>query len=58
MSHEYHVELSNGQSYTVTSDRHHDEHPRFENYLSEIFMRTGSQVAAHMIIRYIYKGRK
>jgi hypothetical protein len=58
--HVYHVETSDGQTYTVTTTEHHDDHDEnvFLRHLAQVISRTASQVAAGMILRYIYRGRK
>lgn len=60
MAHQYHVELSNGKSYTVTTTEHHENHTRevFLKHLADIISRTASGVASAMIVRYLYKGSK
>lgn len=60
MAHVYHVELNNGDSYTITTDKHHEEYPPnvFLGHLLDVIKRTGAQVAAIAITRYMYRGRR
>ena len=56
----YHVELSNGESFTVTTIEHHDDHQEsgFKKHLADVITRTGAMVGAQMIMRFMFKGRK
>lgn len=58
MANVYLVELNNGHSFTVTTPEYHEHHSRevFTKHLGDIISRTGSAVAAQMIIRYLHKG--
>lgn len=59
MANAYHVELSTGQSYNVTTDRHHGDHDdkTFKQHLLDIIKGSVSGVVAGVVVRYIHKGR-
>lgn len=58
--HVYHVEVSDGTAYTVTTEHHHEDFHEnvFLQKLAQIISQTTTMVSAQMIMRYIYKGRK
>ena len=60
MAYLYIVDLSNGESYNVTTDKHHDHHTReaFIQVLRDIIVRTGTMVASTAITRFVFKGTK
>jgi hypothetical protein len=61
MAHEYHVELSDGKNYTVTTNHHHDDHELdvFLNHLLDIIKGTVSGVLSNVIVRrFTYRGQR
>jgi len=59
----YEVELRNGQSHTVRTPHHHDDHPpkKFEDHLLDVLKGTlggaAGGVIAQGITRIVYKGK-
>ena len=64
MANVYEVKTSGGQSYTVTTVEHHDNHPteRFKKILGDILKQsTGSAIGGTIsgtIVYFAFKGRK
>jgi hypothetical protein len=60
MAHQYDVELSDGQSYTVTTEEHHEDHHEnvFSNHLFGIIEKAAPLVLSAVIVRWIYRGKK
>ncbi len=60
MANQYEVAHSNGQTYTVTTDRHHDSYSDkdFKEHLHGVIQGTFSTVIGGVVLRYIFKGRK
>ncbi len=61
MPHEYHVQTSDGQSFTVTTDQHHDDHTDkgFRDHLLDVIKQAVAQIASGVFIHhYTYRGRK
>jgi hypothetical protein len=58
--HQYHVEFNDGQSFMVTTEKYHEDHPEsvFFNHLLDLINRTVPLVMSQVIVRAIYKGRK
>jgi hypothetical protein len=53
------VKLSNGQSYTVTTEEHHDNHSeeRFKRILGDILKNSTSTVIGGTILHFVLKRR-
>jgi hypothetical protein len=56
----YHVELSDGQSYTVTTEHHHDDHDAatFRRHLLDVIKSSVAGVVSGTIVHFLHKGRK
>ncbi len=59
MANVYEADHSNGQKYTVRTDRHHDDYSDrdFKEHLHNVIQGTVSTVAGGLVLRYIFKGR-
>lgn len=59
MANVYEVKLSNGQSYTVTTEEHHDNHSeeRFKRILGDILKSSTSTVIGGTILHFVLKRR-
>ncbi len=60
MANQYEVSLSDGRSYTVTTDRHHDNHDdnSFRRHLLDIVKQSVSGVVSQTVVRFIFRGRR
>ncbi len=60
MSNEYTVRLTDGSTYTVTTTRHHDDHPfdEFARHLLDIIKGSVGGVIAGTVVHFLHKGRK
>jgi hypothetical protein len=60
MSHQYDAHLDNGDRYTVTTDKHHDDHTEdgFKRHLLDVIKGSISGVISATVVRFAYKGRK
>jgi hypothetical protein len=60
MAHAYEVHTSDGQSYDVTVQEHHDDHPNdaFKKHLLDVIKGSVSGVISASVIRFAYKGRR
>jgi len=59
VAHLYEVKHSDGQTYNVTTDQHHDNHHEsdFKDHLVKIIERTVSGVAVGYILHFTLKRR-
>jgi hypothetical protein len=55
----YHVTLSNGESYTVTTEEHHDDHTdtSFARHLLDVIKSAIGGVISGTVVRFMHKGR-
>ncbi|MDO9223608.1 MAG: hypothetical protein Q7U20_07840 [Caulobacter sp.] len=60
MSHQYDAHMDNGDKFTVTTSRHHDDHTddEFAKHLLDVIKGSISGVVSGVIVRFAYKGRK
>lgn len=59
MTNQYDVSLNNGDSYTVNTPKHHDDHTDdvFKAHLLDVIKQTTATVGAALITRYVFKQR-
>jgi hypothetical protein len=59
MPNSYEAAHSNGQNYTVTTDRHHGDYSDrdFKEHLHGVIQGTFSTVIGGAVLRYIFKGK-
>ncbi|MBI1262770.1 MAG: hypothetical protein GC184_13710 [Rhizobiales bacterium] len=60
MANVYEVRHSNGQTYDVTTDRHHDDHHEddFKAILLNIVERSAGTAIGGVVLHFILKGRR
>ena len=60
MAHLYHAKLSDGQTFDVTTDKHHADHdgPTFARHLLDIIKSSFAGVVSGTVVHFLYKGRK
>ena len=60
MANQYDVTLSDGRSYSVTTDRHHGEHSdnAFKQHLLDIIKQSAAGIITGVVVGYIHRGRK
>ncbi len=59
MANRYEAEHSDGQTYDVTTHRHHDDHgdKEFKDHLLDVIKSTCAGVFSGYIVRFTHKGR-
>lgn len=59
MANVYHVTMSNGESYTVSTEEHHDDHSdaSFARHLLDVIKSAISGVISGSVVRFLHKGR-
>jgi hypothetical protein len=60
MSHHYEAHASDGQTYNVTTQHHHDDHEdaTFKRHLLDVIKGSISGVAAGAVLRFVYRGQR
>jgi hypothetical protein len=60
MANVYEARLSSGESYTVTTDRHHGDHDdkTFKQHLLDVIKGSISGIVSGVVVAYIHKGRR
>ncbi len=60
MANVYDAKHSNGQTYTVTTNHHHDDHTaeNFKKLLGDIVKQSAGGVVSGTILHFVFKGRK
>lgn len=60
MANLYHVTLSSGETFTVTTEEHHDDHSdqSFARHLLDIIKSSIGGVISVTVVHFLHKGRK
>jgi hypothetical protein len=60
MANLYQARLNNGQTYDVTTDRHHADHDdkTFKQHLLEVIKASVPGIISGIVVGYVHKGRK